>query len=208
MKVSPFAKDMVLLNCIVPVTLLGWDAARGQLGANPVNFAIRTTGMLSLLFLILSLAITPASRITGWSGLAPFRRLFGLMAFFHACLHFLIFFRFDRDGNVRGTLSEITARPYLMVGMQSLVLMAPLAATSTNSMIKLLGGKRWKALHRLAYVAAIAGVIHYYMQVKADVSQPVAFAVVLAVLLGYRVVRHYLKLRTTSRPLLTVSGPR
>ena len=113
-----------------------------------------------------------------------------------------------RDGSVRATLSEIIARPYLMVGMLGLVLMAPLAATSTNSMIKRLGGKRWKALHRLAYVAAISGVIHYYMQVKADISQPVAFAVVLAILLGYRFVLRYHKLRSTSRTLRTVPGTR
>ena len=92
MKIDRFTKSVVLLNCIVPVTLLGWDAWSGRLGANPVNFAIRTTGILSLLFLLLSLAVTPASRITGWGWLGQFRRMLGLNAFFHTALHFLLFF--------------------------------------------------------------------------------------------------------------------
>ncbi len=196
MKVTRFGKFIVLLNCAVPVILLGWDAWRGQLGANPVNFAIRTTGLLSLIFLILTLLVTPVSRITRWSWLGQFRRMLGLCAFFHASLHFLIFFGFDRGASASSTLSEIIKRPYLMVGTVGLVLMVPLAATSTDGMIRRLGGKRWKMLHRLSYLVAVAGVVHYYMLVKADVSQPVAFAVALAVLLGYRLVAHYLRLRS------------
>ena len=196
MKVTRFAKFTVLLNCAVPVTLLGWDALRGRLGANPVNFSIRTTGILTLIFLTLTLLVTPASRITHWSGLSQFRRMLGLCAFFHACLHFLIFFGLDRGANVSDTLSEMIKRPYLMVGTLGLVLMVPLAATSTDRMIKRLGGKRWKTLHRLTYVVAVAGVLHYYMLVKADVSQPVAFGAAVGVLLGYRGVAYSLRLRT------------
>ena len=170
LKVDRFTKSVVLLNCTVPVALLGWDAWGGRLGANPVNFAIRTTGILSLIFLVLSLAVTPASRITGWGWLGQFRRMLGLYAFFHAALHFLLFFGFDRAASVSDTASEILKRPYLMVGMVGLVLMVPLAATSTNGMIKRLGPARWKALHRLAYVAAAAGALHFYMLVKADVT--------------------------------------
>ena len=201
MKVTPFAKFTVLLNCAVPAIILGWDAWSGQLGANPVNFAIRTTGLLSLLFLLLTLLVTPASRITRWSWLGQFRRVMGLYAFFHACVHFLIFFGFDRGASASGTLSEIIKRPYLMVGTLGLVLMVPLAATSTDGMIRRLGGVPWKALHRLVYVIAVAGVVHYYMLVKADVTQPVAFAVVLAVLLVYRLVAHYLQLRSAYHEL-------
>jgi glycine betaine catabolism B len=196
MKVDRFTKSVVLLNCIVPVALLGWDAWGDRLGANPVNFAIRTTGILSLLFLLLSLAVTPASRVTGWGWLGQFRRMLGLNAFFHAVLHFLLFFLFDRAASVGDTVSEIFMRPYLMVGTVGLVLMVPLAATSTNGMIKRLGPTRWKALHRLAYVAAAAGALHYYMLVKADVSQPTAFATALGVLLAYRLGAHYWQLRT------------
>ena len=201
MKVTPFARFTVFVNCAVPVTILGWDAWHGQLGANPVNFAIRTTGILSLIFLILTLTVTPASRITRFSWLGQFRRMLGLCAFLHACLHFLIFFGFDRGGSASGTLSEIIKRPYVMVGTLGLVLMVPLAATSTDAMIRRLGGKRWKALHRLAYVVAVAGVVHYYMLVKADVTQPLAFAGVVAVLLFYRLAAHYLKLRSAYHTL-------
>jgi glycine betaine catabolism B len=205
MKIDRFTKTVVLLNCIVPITLLGWDAWHGDLGANPVNFAIRTTGMLSLLFLLMSLAVTPASRILGWGWLGQFRRMLGLNAFFHTALHFFLFFAFDRGANVGDTASEILMRPYLMVGTVGLVLMAPLAATSTNGMIKRLGPIRWKSLHRLAYVAAAAGALHYYMLVKADVSQPTALATVLGILLLYRLGAHYWQLRTDARKYR--SGP-
>lgn len=193
MKDIRFVKFLVLLNGGVPITLLAIDAVRGQLGPNPVTFAIHTTGMLALIFLLLSLTTTPLGRITGWTGLTQIRRTLGLYAFFHALVHFAIFFIWDRALSASSTLSEMLVRPYLTVGALGLVLMVPLAVTSTNGMIKRLGGARWKRLHRLAYVAAIAGAVHYYMLVKADVRQPVAFATVLAILLGYRVVAHYTK---------------
>ena len=186
-----FAKWLVLVNCAVPATLLGWDAWHHQLGANPVNFAIRTTGMLALIFLLLTLLVTPLRKISGWNWIIFSRRTLGLYAFFYACLHFLIFFSLDRSFSVSSTLSEMVKRKYLLVGITGLLVMVPLAVTSTNAMIKRLGGKRWRALHRLAYVAAIAGVIHYYMQVKKDVRQPLAFAAVLALLLGWRLVEHW-----------------
>jgi len=186
-----FAKLLVLVNAAVPATLLAWDAWHHKLGANPVNFAIRTTGMLALIFLVLTLAVTPLRKLTGLNWIIFSRRTLGLYAFFYACLHFLIFFSMDRGFNVSGTLSEMVRRKYLIVGSIALFVMIPLAVTSTNAMIKRLGGKRWRALHRLAYVAAIAGVIHYYMQVKADVRQPLAFAAVLGVLLGYRLVEFW-----------------
>jgi ferredoxin-NADP reductase/DMSO/TMAO reductase YedYZ heme-binding membrane subunit len=199
LKVDRFTRSVVLLNCTVPVTLLGWDAWGGRLGANPVNFAIRTTGILSLIFLVLSLAVTPTSRITGWGWLGQFRRMLGLYAFFHAALHFLLFFGFDRAASVGDTASEVLKRPYLMVGMVGLILMVPLAVTSTNGMIKRLGPARWKALHRLAYVAAAAGALHFYMLVKADVTRPVAFAAALGALFLYRLIAHYLQLRADAR---------
>jgi sulfoxide reductase heme-binding subunit YedZ len=183
-----FARLLVLVNAAVPAALLGWDAWHHRLGANPVNFGIRTTGMLTLIFLLLALLVTPLRKISGWNWIIFSRRTLGLYAFFYASLHFLIFFSFDREFSVPGTLSEMLKRKYLLVGITGLLVMVPLAVTSTNAMIKRLGGKRWRALHRLAYAAAIAGVIHYYMQVKADVRQPLVFAAVLGVLLGYRFV--------------------
>jgi ferredoxin-NADP reductase/DMSO/TMAO reductase YedYZ heme-binding membrane subunit len=181
-----FAKFLVLVNAGVPATLLGWDALHHQLGANPVNFAILTTGMLTLVFLMLTLLVTPLRKITGWNWLIFSRRTLGLYAFFYASLHFLIFFALDRSFSIQSTLTEMVERKYLIIGSIGLFGMVPLALTSTNAMIRRLGAKRWHALHRLTYVVAIAGVIHYYMQVKADVRRPLAFAGVLTVLLGYR----------------------
>jgi len=186
-----FAKLLVLVNAAVPATLLAWDAWQHKLGANPVNFAIRTTGMLALIFLLLTLLVTPLRKLSGWNWIIFSRRTLGLYAFFYALAHFLIFFGFDRAFSVSSTLAEMAKRNYLIVGSLGLFVMVPLAVTSTNAMIKRLGGKRWRALHRLAYVAAIAGVIHYYMQVKADVRQPLAFASVLAILLGWRLMESW-----------------
>jgi sulfoxide reductase heme-binding subunit YedZ len=194
-----FIKLLILVNGLVPLGLLVWDQGHKQLGANPQNFLILTTGMMTLIFLTLTMAVTPLRKITGWNWLIQFRRMLGLFAFFYGCLHFLCFFSLDRGFSVSSTLSEMVKRKYLMVGITGLLVMVPLAVTSTNAMIKWLGGKRWRALHRLAYVAAIAGVIHYYMQVKADVRQPLVFAAVLAILLGYRLVV-YLRQSKPTKP--------
>jgi DMSO/TMAO reductase YedYZ heme-binding membrane subunit len=186
-----FIKLLILVNGAVPLALLGWDVKHHQLGANPQNFAILTTGMMTLIFLVLTMAVTPLRQITGWNWLIQFRRMLGLYAFFYACVHFQFFFSLDRGFSISSTLSEMVKRKYLIVGSTALLVMVPLALTSTNAMIKRLGGKRWRALHQLAYVAAIAGVIHYYMQVKADVRQPLVFAAVLAILLGYRLAVYW-----------------
>ncbi len=183
-----FAQWFVLVNAAVPGALLAWDAAHRQLGANPVNFAILTTGLLALIFLLLTLLVTPLRSLTGWNWIIFSRRTLGLSAFFYAAAHFLIFFFLDRGGNLASTLSEMVKRNYLIVGSLGLFVMLPLAVTSTNAMIKRLGGQRWRALHRLTYIAAIAGVIHYYMQSKKDVRQPLAFAAILVLLLGYRLL--------------------
>jgi len=185
-----FIKLLVLVNGAVPLALLIWDQTHHRLGANPQNFLILTTGMMTLIFLVLTMAVTPVRKIFGLNWVIQLRRMLGLYAFFYGCLHFLCFFSLDRGFSVSSTLTEMVKRKYLIVGSTALIVMIPLAITSTNGMIKRLGGKRWRALHRLAYVAAIAGVIHYYMQVKADVRQPLVFAAVLAVLLGYRLLTY------------------
>jgi DMSO/TMAO reductase YedYZ heme-binding membrane subunit len=196
-----FGKLLILVNGAVPLAFLGWDALHHALGANPQNFAILTTGMTTLVFLMLTMAVTPLRKITGWNWLLQFRRMLGLYAFFYACVHFLLFFSLDRAFSVSSTLAEMVKRKYLIVGSTALLVMAPLAITSTNGMIKRLGGKRWRVLHRLAYVAAICGVIHYYMQVKADVRQPLVFAAVLALLLGYRLVDHWRQRKPAPAPV-------
>jgi DMSO/TMAO reductase YedYZ heme-binding membrane subunit len=186
-----FAKLLILINGAVPLALLVWDQSHHRLGANPQNFLILTTGMMTLIFLVLTMAVTPLRKVTGWNWLIQFRRMLGLYAFFYGCLHFLCFFSLDRGFSVSSTLTEMVKRKYLIVGSTALLVMVPLAITSTNAMIKRLGGKRWRALHRLAYVAAVCGVIHFYMQVKADVRLPLIFATVLAVLLGYRLMEYW-----------------
>jgi len=186
-----FIKLLILVNGAIPLALLIWDQSHNRLGANPQNFLILTTGMMTLVFLMLTMAVTPLRKVTGWNWLIQFRRMLGLYAFFYGCLHFLCFFSLDRAFSVGGTLTEMLKRKYLIVGSTALLVMVPLAITSTNGMIKRLGGKRWRALHRLAYLAALCGVIHYYMQVKADTRQPLVFGAVLAILLGYRLLVYW-----------------
>jgi ferredoxin-NADP reductase/DMSO/TMAO reductase YedYZ heme-binding membrane subunit len=207
MRLSRFTKWVVVLNCTVPAVLLAWDGIHGTLGANPVNFAIRTTGILSLVFLVLSLTVTPLTQLSGWSWLGQFRRVFGLYAFFHALIHFGLFFIFDRSGNIADTLSEIGLRRYLLVGLVGLLIMLPLALTSTNRMVQRLGPKRWKLLHRFAYIVAAAGALHYYMLVKADTTMPLIYATMFGVLLAYRLITHYLQLRSDSRKYRAAAAP-
>ena len=190
-----FAKKLVIACGLMPGILLVWDAYRGQLGVNDVNFAIRTTGLLGLVFLTLSLVITPLRRLTGWNALISVRRNLGVFGFTYIAAHFLIFFLFDRDMSVTSTLEEITERVYLWFGTGALVFMIPLAITSTDAMVTRLGAKRWKMLHRTAYLAVLGGVIHYYLLVKADVTKPLVFGVLFGGLMIYRFVRHYVDLR-------------
>ncbi|MEO7272406.1 MAG: ferric reductase-like transmembrane domain-containing protein [Vicinamibacterales bacterium] len=198
-----FAKRLVIVNGLVPAALLVWDAYRHQLGVNTVNFAIRTTGLIGLVFLTLSLVVTPLRAVTGWNRLIAIRRNLGVLAFLYLASHFAIFFLFDRDRSVTSTLTEIGMRRYLWFGTAALVLMIPLAATSTDGMITRLGPKQWKRLHRLAYPIAIGAVVHYYLLVKADVRQPLAFAAVVTLLLAWRLVAHYVGLRAEVRTART-----
>jgi sulfoxide reductase heme-binding subunit YedZ len=184
-----FTRILFFTNGLVPALLLAWDAYQQRLGANPIEFATRATGALTLVFLFITLAVTPVRHLTGWNWLVRFRRLLGLYSFFYAGLHLLTYVWFDKFFGVREIVEDVYARPFITVGMASFLLLVPLAATSTNGMIKRLGGKRWAKLHKLTYAAAAGGVLHYYMGVKADTTIPVLFAVVLAALLGYRWVK-------------------
>ena len=194
-----FIRKLVIINSAVPLALLAWDAARGNLGANSVNQAIHITGILTLVFLFLSLLITPIRELTGWSSFIAYRRALGLSAFFYSLVHLAIFVVYDRGLNLSSTLNEILTRRYLQVGIVAILLMVPLAITSTNAMIRRLGAKKWKLLHRLVYIVVILGVVHYYLLVKSDVRQPLIFAAVLTPILGYRVVGHYLNLRNAAK---------
>lgn len=194
-----FLRALVILNGLIPLVMLGWDAYRGQLGANSVNNALHITGILSLVFLFLSLLMSPLRWMTAWGGWAAFRRALGLYGFFYAVVHLVIYVGFDRAFSLTSTLHEIWMRRFLQVGAVAILLMVPLAVTSTNGMIQRMGPKRWKLLHRLTYAVVILGVLHYYMLVKSDVRQPLAFAGVLTVLLGSRFGRHYSELLQASK---------
>ena len=193
MKDTSFPKLVLFINALVPLALMLWDYARHQVGANPLEFVTHTTGMLTLVFLLISLAVSPLRRITGANWLIKFRRMLGLFAFFYGSLHLLTYVAFDRFFHFTTIPADILKRPFIAVGMTALFLMLPLAITSTDAMVKRLGGKNWALLHRVVYVAGGLGVLHYYMLVKSDVRLPLTFAFVLAVLLGFRILMKYYK---------------
>jgi sulfoxide reductase heme-binding subunit YedZ len=155
---------------------------------------------LTLVFLILSLAVTPLRKILGLPWLVQIRRTLGLYAFFYGCLHLLCYVWFDKAFKLSAITQDTFKRPFIFLGMFGFLLMVPLAVTSTNKMVKRLGGQRWNRLHKLAYVAAIAGVLHYYLLVKADTRIPVAFGIVLALLLAYRLISKYFPKITQRTP--------
>lgn len=190
-----FAKTLVVVNGLVPAALLAWDAFHGGLGVNEVNFAIRTTGLLGLGLITLSLLITPLRVLTGWNQLIAIRRRLGVLGFSYILAHFIIFFWWDRDGSIGSTITEIIEREYLWFGFGALLLMVPLAVTSTDGMVSRLGAKKWKLLHRLAYLVGIGGVVHYYLLVKSDTRPPLVFAAVVGASYLWRIGSHYVDLR-------------
>jgi sulfoxide reductase heme-binding subunit YedZ len=191
MKDTRFPKSLIFINALVPLSLMLWDVYHKRVGANPLEFVTRTTGMLTLVFLLITLAVTPVRTITRLNWLIKFRRMLGLFAFFYGFLHLMTYIWFDRFFNIKSVPGDIVSRPFIAIGMLAFFLMAPLAITSTNKIIKRLGGKRWSMLHKLIYPAAIAGVLHFWMLVKADIRLPVTFAFVLALLLAFRLLAKY-----------------
>jgi sulfoxide reductase heme-binding subunit YedZ len=172
--------------CLIPLVGLAWQALTNNLGANPIDEITRQTGIWTLRFLLITLAVTPARRLTGWNRLIQLRRMLGLFAFFYGSLHFLTYIWLDQFFVVEEIIADVMERPFITVGFASFVLLIPLAATSTTAMIKRLGGKWWQRLHRLVYGIAIGGVVHYLWLVKADIQQPLIYGSILAVLLTYR----------------------
>jgi len=181
-------KPIVFLSCLVPLALLAWDGYADNLGANPIEAITRATGKWTLILLLVTLAITPLRKISGWQSLIKFRRMLGLFAFFYACLHFTTYVWLDQFFEVPSIVKDIAKRPFITVGFTSFVLLIPLAVTSTSGMIRRLG-KRWQQLHRLVYISAIGGVLHFLWLVKADIRRPVLYGSILALLLAYRLVR-------------------
>lgn len=185
-----FTKLVLFVNSLVPLGLLLSDVYRRRVGANPLEFVTRTTGMLTLVFLMISLAVTPLRKITGANWLVKFRRMLGLFAFFYGFLHLVTYVAFDRFFNLPTIPSDVVKRPFITVGMAAFFLMVPLAITSTDKMVKRLG-KRWGRLHRVVYAAGALGVFHYWLLVKSDTRIPLTFAFIFAVLLGYRLLIKY-----------------
>jgi len=186
-----FPKVVVFVNALIPLLLLLWDLYHKRVGPNPLEFATRTTGMLTLVFLSLTVAVTPVRKIFGVNSLVKLRRMLGLFAFFYGALHLVTYVWFDRFFNLISVVQDVGKRPFILVGMTAFVLMVPLAITSTNKMVKRLGGKRWANVHRLVYLAAIAGVVHFWMLVKSDTRLPLTFGFILLFLLGYRLFAKY-----------------
>jgi len=195
MLVSKWTKVVVFLFCLSPFADLPWRAYHGDLTANPVEFVQHFTGDWTLRFLLFTLAITPLRKLLGLPDLIRFRRMLGLFAFFYVCLHFLTYIWPDQNFNLAGMWKDVAKRPFITVGFIGFVLLIPLALTSTKGWIRRLGGKRWQALHRLIYVSALCGVVHYYWLVKSDHRLPLMYGAFLALLLLYRLVMSLLKPR-------------
>ena len=172
---------------LAPASVLLFRTFLGNLGANPIEVITHDTGIWSLRILLVTLALTPIRRFTGWNVLSRFRRMLGLFAFFYASLHFLTYIVLDQFF----AFDYIIERPYITVGFLGFVLLIPLAVTSSQAMIRRLGGHRWKVLHRLIYFCATAGVVHFLWQAKIDLRRPLVYAIVLAVLLMARLVFNY-----------------
>ena len=183
---SKWTKVAVFFVCLIPLGLLVWKGIHSDLTANPVEKIEHTTGDWTIYFLLITLAITPLRKLAQLN-LIRYRRMIGLYAFFYGSLHFLTYLTFDLSFDWGGVLKDIAKRPFITVGFFGFVLMIPLAITSTAGMIRRLGGKRWAMLHRLIYITAAAGVVHYYWLVKSDVRLPVWYGAILSFLLICRV---------------------
>ncbi len=179
-------KPVLFLLCLLPFLLVAYQWNAGQLSANPIDDVTDTTGTWTLRFLMVTLAVTPLRKITGWNWLLQFRRMIGLFAFFSVTLHFFTYIYLDQFFLWEEILADVQKRPFITVGFTSFLLMLPLALTSTDRITKWMGGKRWQRLHRLIYAIGIGGVIHYLWLVKADVQRPLTYGGILALLLGIR----------------------
>ncbi len=194
-------KGLLFVVCLLPLagmTAGAFGVAGFSLGANPVEELLDRNGQWGLRFLLITLAVTPLRRITGWHWLVRLRRMLGLFAFFYVALHFVTYAVIDHRLDLGVIFEDVLERPFITLGMTALLLLVPLAVTSTNGMMRRLG-RRWQSLHRLIYPIAILGVWHLWWQVKQDIREPLIYAVILAGLLGYRLWYH----RRTDRGVMT-----
>ena len=181
-------KVIVFLLCLIPLARLGWGIWNDTLGANPIEFVIRALGDWALRFVLITLAVTPLRKLTGWTWLMSLRRMLGLYAFFYATLHLSTYIWVDQFFDWIAIAKDIVKRPFITVGMLTYTLLVPLAITSNNAMIRRMGGKRWQFLHRAIYIIGALGVLHFWWMVKLDITQPTIYAGALAILLGSRML--------------------
>jgi methionine sulfoxide reductase heme-binding subunit len=185
-----WVKALVWLLCLIPVGYLGWRGYHQDLSANPVEFVTRYTGDWTLRFLVITLAVTPLRKLLGLPDLIKFRRLIGLFTFLYGCMHFTTYLWLDKyldpDPMWPNIVHDIAKRPFITAGFTAFVLMIPLALTSTTGWIRRLGGKRWQLLHRLVYISAIAGVVHYYWLIKSAVQRPIFYGCLVLLALMIR----------------------
>ncbi|MGH6662147.1 MAG: sulfite oxidase heme-binding subunit YedZ [Rhodospirillales bacterium] len=208
------AKPIVFTAALLPLVWLAWVVTtsdlgpKGPLGANPIEYVNRHLGDWAIRFLLMALAVTPFSGVTGWTQLVRFRRMLGLYAFFYVCLHMSSYVGLDQFFDWRAIWKDIVKRNYITVGMLTFVMLLPLAITSTKGMVKRLGGKRWTKLHRLVYPAGIAACFHFYMMRKGVQLEPIVYALICTALLGYRVAAHLKKkaARTTKGATVLVAA--
>jgi methionine sulfoxide reductase heme-binding subunit len=181
------AKVLVFIACLAPLVWLLIRTLTGRLGINPVEDLELTTGIWSLRFLVITLSVTPVRRITGWNRVIQYRRMFGLFTFFYVCVHFAIYIGIDQFFAFGAILKDVAKRPFITMGFTAFVLMIPLALTSTKGWIRRLG-RRWQVLHRLIYISAVCAAIHYLWKVKVMIGSPVYYAIVIGLLLGFRIL--------------------
>jgi sulfoxide reductase heme-binding subunit YedZ len=196
-------KALLFFACLVPLGNLALEVfglAGMSLGANPIEELIHRFGIWGLRFLLITLAVTPLRQLTGWNWLIRFRRMLGLFTFFYILMHFLTYSGLDQRFDLAVIFEDVAERPFITIGFTAFLLLIPLAVTSTNGMMKRLG-RRWQKLHRLVYVIAILGAWHFYWQVKLDTLEPLVYITMLAVLLGYRIWRTYVRSANARRPV-------
>jgi sulfoxide reductase heme-binding subunit YedZ len=199
-----WSKVLVFLLGLAPLFWLGWRAWDRHLTANPIEFITHYTGDWTLRLVIIGLTVTPLRKILNMPSLIRYRRMIGLFAFFYGCLHFLTWIWLDKFFDVHELWADVIKRRYITVGFTAFVLMIPLAVTSTAGWIRRLGGKRWALLHRLIYLTAVCGVVHYYWLVKSDIRLPVFYGFLVAIVLGWRV---WVWAKTPAPPMVRKQAP-
>ncbi len=192
-------KAFLFVLCLLPFIFLTWGLFTDNLGANPIETLTRSSGLWALRFLLITLLVSPIRWYTGLTAIVKYRRMLGLYVFFYASVHMLLYLGLDQLFDIQDIWKDIVKRPFITVGFISFILLIPLVITSTNKMMKRLGGKRWKQLHRLTYLIATLSCIHFFMLVKADIREPVIYSMLLIALFTVRLFHSFSKKKLVSR---------